>query len=184
MKEEKHFCGTTCANPEVNGNTADAAWKQVMMKYNEKYDRYVTKSGLVYRYNKRQCKFVLCKLIECIGGYLKVNVSKPKIAKVLVHRLVYETFVCNIPDGYEIDHINTIKGDNSLTNLRAVTHNDNMNNPLTRKQISESMTGKPKSEFGNKFKAHYGITKHEDTKLYQREYLWYYTHNNKCRWEN
>lgn len=31
MKEEKHFCGTTCANPEVNGNTADAAWKQVPM---------------------------------------------------------------------------------------------------------------------------------------------------------
>lgn len=31
MKEEKHFCGTTCANPEVNGNKADAAWKQVPM---------------------------------------------------------------------------------------------------------------------------------------------------------
>ena len=29
MKEEKHFCGTTCANPEVNGNKANAAWKQV-----------------------------------------------------------------------------------------------------------------------------------------------------------
>ena len=31
MKEEKHFCGTNCANPKVNGNNTDASWKQVQM---------------------------------------------------------------------------------------------------------------------------------------------------------
>ena len=32
------------------------------MKYNAKYDRWVTKGGLVYRYSKRQDKLVMCKL--------------------------------------------------------------------------------------------------------------------------
>ena len=31
MKEEKHFCGTTSANPEVNCNKVDVACKQVPM---------------------------------------------------------------------------------------------------------------------------------------------------------
>ena len=41
MKEEKHFCGTTCANPEVNGNTADAAWKQVPMYKPNLWTRFI-----------------------------------------------------------------------------------------------------------------------------------------------
>jgi hypothetical protein len=43
--------------------------------------------------------------------------------------------------------------------------------------------GKPKSEFGNKFKEHYGITRFDDVKLYDREWHWYNEHNKKCRWE-
>ena len=75
------------------------------MKYNSKYDRWVTKGGLVYRYSKGEDKLVLCKLQTDICGYLQLNVSKPKITKILVHRLVYETFVGNIPQGYQIDQI-------------------------------------------------------------------------------
>ena len=39
MKEEKHFCGTTCANPEVN--KADAAWKQVPMYKPSLWNRFI-----------------------------------------------------------------------------------------------------------------------------------------------
>ena len=38
---EKHFCGTTCANPEVNGNKADAAWKQVPMYKPSLWTRFI-----------------------------------------------------------------------------------------------------------------------------------------------
>ena len=31
------------------------------MKFNEKYGRYLTKGGLVYRYSKSKGKLVLCK---------------------------------------------------------------------------------------------------------------------------
>lgn len=148
------------------------------MKYNEKYDRYITKGGLVYRYSKRQDRLILCKDRLSRNGYLQVGVSNPKITLIYVHRLVYETFIGNIPDCMQIDHINTIKTDNRLENLRCVTHKENMNNPLTIKH----KRGKTWSEFGEKFKEHYGINFYENTKLYRKEQQWYFKHK-KCSWE-
>lgn len=43
--------------------------------------------------------------------------------------------------------------------------------------------GNMRSEFSRKFKEHFGITHYQNTKLYNKEYLWYRKHNNKCRWE-
>ena len=153
------------------------------IKYSIKYDRWVTKGGLVYRYSKGEDKLVLCKLQTDIGGYLQVHVSKPKRTKILVHRLVYETFVGEIPQECEIDHINTVSTDNRLENLRCVTHKENVNNPLTKIHLSEALKGKTCSEFGRKFKQHFGISKYENPKLYKRESVWYYRHNKVCRWE-
>jgi hypothetical protein len=42
------------------------------------------------------------------------------------HRLIYETFVGKIKNGYEIDHIDANKHNNQLSNLRAVTRSENM----------------------------------------------------------
>ena len=153
------------------------------MQYNEKYDRYVTKGGLVYRYSKSQDKLILCKSYKDGSGYRQLKVSKPKVASISVHRLVYETFVGEIPQGYQIDHINTIRTDNSLENLRCVTHAENNKNPLTRKHRSEARKGKTYSDFGDKFKEHFGITYYDDSKLYKKEHLWYLKHNHICRWE-
>ena len=112
------------------------------MKYNAKYDRYVTKGGLVYRYNAKKDRLIQCKL-SCRKGYLLVSVSKPKICIISVHRLVYETFVGEIPQECEIDHINTIRDDNRIENLRCVPHKENCNNSLTRTHISKAHKGKP-----------------------------------------
>lgn len=113
-----------------------------------------------------------------------------------VHRLVYETFVGEIPQGYEIDHIEGNKEDNRLEMLRCVTHEENMKNPVTlqkiqralssekiKKKISKANRGRVRSDFGTKFKEHYGLSSCEDPKLYNREQSWYHRHNNKCRWE-
>ena len=159
------------------------------MKYNAKYDRYVTKGGLVYRYNAKKDRLIQCKL-SCRKGYLLVSVSKPKICVISVHRVVYETFVGEIPQGYEIDHINTVRDDNRLENLRVVTRKENMNNPITKINISDYMKGrqsnnkgKTSSEFGRKFKEHFGITRCDNVKLYTNERMWYLNHNKTCRWE-
>ena len=39
------------------------------------------------------------------------------------------------------------------------------------------------SEFGKKFKEHYGITCTDNKKLYNTEMSYYRRHNNTCRWE-
>lgn len=177
------------------------------MKYNEKYDLYLDDDLVIYYWNKNKDKLMQRTISKDRCGYLRVST---KIGLKMVHRIIYETFVGPIPDGMEIDHINTIRTDNRLENLRCVTHKENDNNPLSRKHRSEacriSMIGnkhakghkhseetrkkqsnKAKlritSEFGRKFKEHYGISRYQNTKLYDVEYKWYYRHNYKCSWE-
>lgn len=57
-------------------------------------------------------------------GYLK-------IAGVYVHRAVAELFIPNPENKPEVDHINNIKTDNNVDNLRWVNHDENMNNNIT-----------------------------------------------------
>lgn len=55
-----------------------------------------------------------------------------------MHRLIWETFNGEIPEGYEIDHINTIRTDNRLENLRLVSHKENCNNPISIEHFKQS----------------------------------------------
>lgn len=66
---------------------------------------------------------------ECIT--LKVN-GKSKSYKI--HRLVSMAFIDNPENKPCIDHINTIKTDNKIENLRWVTYSENNMNPLTIKR--------------------------------------------------
>lgn len=52
----------------------------------------------------------------------------------------------------------------------------------TKDKISKKMKGKNLTDFGIKFKEHYGITSIENVKLHRKEYRWYLRHG-KCRWE-
>ena len=67
-----------------------------------------------------------------------------------VHRLIWITFNGEIPEGMEIDHINTIKNDNRLENLRLVTHKENCNNPKTLENYSIANKGEKHPIYGTK----------------------------------
>ena len=154
------------------------------MKYNEKYNRWVSREGLVYRYDSRQDKLVLCKINDN-KGYYRTGVGNGIRRLLYVHRIVYETFKGEIPIGYEIDHIDTIKSNNHIDNLRMCTHRENNNNELSKMHHSIALLNKPQrpsSEFGRKFKEHYGITRMGNIPLYHKEHSWYFR-NGKCRWE-
>ena len=80
-------------------------------------------------------------------GYYSTTLHKDKKIKLVrVHRLVAMAFIPNPENKPYIDHINTIKTDNRVQNLRWVTQKENCNNELTRKHNSESKIGKKYSE--------------------------------------
>ena len=53
-------------------------------------------------------------------------IMRPQNKRLYVHRLVAEYFIGEIPDGYEINHINGDTKDNRVKNLEIVTHKENM----------------------------------------------------------
>lgn len=61
-------------------------------------------------------------------GYYQVVLCKQSVQKhYMVHRLVFETFNCQITEGLQVNHINEIKTDNRLENLNLMTCKENCN---------------------------------------------------------
>ena len=115
----------------------EEVWKPIK-DYEGLYE--VSNLGRVKTLNYRGTgKGKILKNIECSNGYLTVGLTKNGKRKLFtVHRLVAEAFIPN-PEGKPcIDHINTIKNDNRIENLRWVTHEENSNNSLTKKKMSEN----------------------------------------------
>lgn len=66
------------------------------------------------------------------GGYLAVCIKKDgKWVHKKLTRLIAETFIPNPQNKPCIDHINTIRVDNRIENLRWVTHKENAHNEIT-----------------------------------------------------
>lgn len=71
-------------------------------------------------------------------GYRDVVLTKDGIStRYLIHRLVASAFIPNPDNKPELDHINTIRTDNRVENLRWVTRKENCANNITRKRISD-----------------------------------------------
>lgn len=92
-------------------------------------------NGSLQPYRERFLKQAQQKL-----GYLIVVLYKDGIVKtIFVHYLVMLTFVSPRPEGMEIDHKNTIRVDNRLSNLHYCTRKENMNNCITKQKHREAM---------------------------------------------
>ena len=63
-----------------------------------------------------------------------------------VHRLVAQSFIPNLEDKPQVDHIDTNPSNNVVTNLRWVTPRENQNNPLTLNRLQNSLVEYNKSE--------------------------------------
>lgn len=82
-------------------------------------------------------------------GYILICLSKDGNAKKYkLHRLVALHFIPNIENKPEIDHINTIKTDNRVENLKWVTRKENANNPFTIKHHKRVCSEETKRKIG------------------------------------
>lgn len=61
-------------------------------------------------------------------AYCLHNDEESKWKMMYAHRLVYLAFVGEIPEGTYIDHINRVRSDNRLENIRSATRMANANN--------------------------------------------------------
>ncbi|WP_394897654.1 NUMOD4 domain-containing protein [Clostridium butyricum] len=74
----------------------------------------------------------ILKVVVNKSGYVQVALcKKSKYKNLYVHRLVARAFIDNPENKKEVDHINTIRNDNRVENLRWVTPKENNNNELT-----------------------------------------------------
>lgn len=70
-------------------------------------------------------------------GYSRVWIAPAKNSPILVHHLVYETFIGPRKKGLQIEHLNGKKDDNSLRNLKQTTPSENN----LRKRINGAWQG-------------------------------------------
>lgn len=69
------------------------------------------------------------------------------------HRIAWEMTYGEIPEGYEIDHINHIRSDNRLCNLRLVSKSENQRNLSKYKNNTSGVTGVSWDKSKNKWVA-------------------------------
>lgn len=85
--------------------------------------------------NKKTGK-ILHQYLDRYGYYYVAFYENGKQKKYKVHRLVAETFLGDICDK-EVDHIDTNRTNNSVSNLRVVSRKENANNPNTIKNLKK-----------------------------------------------
>lgn len=106
-------------------------WKPIP-GYEQTYE--VSDSGQVRRIGKGRGAVTggrILKLTNHNAGYISVTlhmVNKPRT--FLLHRLVMAAFVGPCPDGYEVNHRNGSKHDNTLENLEYMTRKENIGHAM------------------------------------------------------
>ena len=113
---------------------------------------YINKEGIIYFVGdvsnqrfRRKSRFVKPTLLKI--GYYKVCLNKEF---KLLHRIIAQTFIPNPLNYNEIDHIDGNPKNNQISNLRWVSHRENMNNPVSCKKNSNSHLGLPSNIVGRK----------------------------------
>lgn len=144
-----------------------------MVKWNEEYKVYVSDDGRVFRHDMHEYAH------HVNNGYHRVQIYVHNKRRTIgIHRLVYTTFIGNIPENMEIDHIDRNRENNHVYNLRCVTKKENCKNRNAKSKTKRYTM----SEFGRKFFEHFGLVHRDDHNLYSKEAHWYKRHG-KCSWE-
>jgi hypothetical protein len=122
----------------IDGHIDNDVDSSEIMKDIEGYEGIyaVTNEGRVWSYKKK----VFLKPRKHTHGYARVMLFNNKNQKdFYIHRLVATAFLPNPNNKPEIDHINSNRADNRLSNLRWVTKEENRNTEHHLKTLSKSL---------------------------------------------
>ena len=126
-----------------------------MLEYREALElfRYDYETGVLYwrrRVNSRVPKTLEAGTQRKSSGYLYVQVHGRLYP---VHRVVMLMCYGFYGEGLEVDHINHVRNDNRLVNLRFVTHGENMRNKSVSSKSTTGVTGVDFSKAHKKYRA-------------------------------
>lgn len=108
----------------------------------------ISNTGLVRQ--KNRMVFNNGRLYNKVGGIVKIHrdldgycfvvlASKGRNMKKFVHRLVAEAFIGSRPEDKTVDHINRVRDDNRVENLRYATVTEQNNNRVFKKRIPKDI---------------------------------------------
>ncbi len=102
----------------------------------------INEDGTVLRNvkSKRKRKLYLEHHHTKTGYYMTTVAIKGKTRRVMVHSAVAECWLGDRPEGYEIDHIDRDSLNNHYSNLRYVTHSEQMKNRVLSQRIIDQAT--------------------------------------------
>jgi hypothetical protein len=94
------------------------------------HELFTYKDGqLFWRSSSRGRKKTFAGGIDKHSGYFRICINRTIYR---ANRLIWVYHNGDIPDGLYVDHINRIKEDNSIDNLRLVTHQENLFNSKSK----------------------------------------------------
>lgn len=135
-----------------------------MSKYIGKVESFLLEN---YKYSKETSE-VFNKDDELVTGhksgigYLALSVTVNKVSyQILMHRVVWFLHYGKWPSKH-LDHINRVKTDNRIRNLRQATVSDNLKNQGLSKRNTSGFKGVSWSRFKRKWKVSLGLPIGED----------------------
>lgn len=123
-------------------------WKDIR-NYEGRYK--VSDLGRIKSYVSRHNIYseLIMKPTQAHNGYMLIGLCDKlgKVKRFGVHRIVASAFIGEIPNKYEVNHINGDKTDNRVENLEIVTSSQNQKHAFTTGLQKPTIIGKSVSAF-------------------------------------
>ena len=131
-QQNMKYKGNECKGKKIK-SPQNVPMKCDVFHYHHIYTNFgANKDGQIYNKKTKRVSIGLKKS----SGYMGITLQQIGFKKknYYIHRLVHECFKGPIPDGMQINHIDSNKQNNCIDNLEVVTHSENMKHSYKAKK--------------------------------------------------